>query len=99
MCRPGGEGSDGEGVFLEAVPQQQLVLTIAFTTAWNPFHQLAAVPFMVTVIEVSDEGGKTRYVVRPLHWTEEALKQHEEMGFLDGWKQTAGQLENLARTL
>ncbi|WP_454063016.1 SRPBCC domain-containing protein [Candidatus Nitrospira salsa] len=57
MCRPDVEGSDGEGVFLEAVPQQQLVFTIAFTTAWNPFHQLVVFPFMVTVIEVSDEGG------------------------------------------
>jgi uncharacterized protein YndB with AHSA1/START domain len=51
------------------------------------------------IIEVSDEGEKTRYVVRALHWTEEARKQHEETGFYQGWKQTAGQLEALARSL
>jgi uncharacterized protein YndB with AHSA1/START domain len=37
--------------------------------------------------------------VRALHWTEEARKQHEEMGFHEGWGQTTGQLEALARTL
>jgi uncharacterized protein YndB with AHSA1/START domain len=54
---------------------------------------------MTTIVEMSDEGGKTRYVVRALHWTEGARKQHEEMGFHEGWEQTAGQLEALARTL
>ena len=35
---------------------------------------------MVTIVEkMSDEGGRTRYVVRALHWSEEARKQHEEM--------------------
>jgi uncharacterized protein YndB with AHSA1/START domain len=54
---------------------------------------------MATIVETSDEGSKTRYVVRALHWTEEARKQHEEMGFHEGWARTTGQLEALARTL
>ncbi|WP_199194795.1 SRPBCC domain-containing protein [Phyllobacterium phragmitis] len=52
-----------------------------------------------TFIEMSDEGGRTRYIVCALHWTEEARKKHEEMGFHEGWGRTAVQLEALARTL
>ncbi len=99
MHGPHGEVSDGVAVFLEAVPEQRLVFTNAFTPGWIPAVEPAVVPFMTTIIEMSDERGKTRYVVRALHWTEEARKQHEGMGFQEGWKQTTNQLEALARTL
>lgn len=99
MHGPSGEVSDGVGVFLEAVPEQRLVFTNAFTSGWIPADRPAVVPFMVTVIEMSGEGEKTRYVVRALHWSEEAKKKHEGMGFHEGWEQTSGQLEKLARTL
>jgi uncharacterized protein YndB with AHSA1/START domain len=99
MRGPDGEEADGVGVFLEAVPEQRLVFTNAFAPGWIPSRQPAVVPFMATIVEMSDEGGKSRYVVRALHWTEEAQKQHEEMGFHEGWAQTTGQLEALARTL
>lgn len=48
---------------------------------------------------MTDEGGKTRHVVRALHWTEEARRQHEETGFHEVWGQATGQLAALARTL
>lgn len=99
MRGPDDEVSDGVGVFLEAVPEQRLVFTNAFTPGWIPSSQPAVVPFMTTIVEMSDEDGKTRYAVRALHWTEEARKQHEEMGFHEGWGQTTGQLEALARLL
>lgn len=99
MHGPDGEVSDGAGVFLEAVPEQRLVFTNAFTSGWIPSRKSAVVPFMTTIVEMSDEGGKTRHVVRALHWTEEARQRHEEMGFHEGWKLTTGQLEALARTL
>ncbi|MFA5516546.1 MAG: SRPBCC domain-containing protein [Desulfuromonadales bacterium] len=54
---------------------------------------------MSTIVEMSDEGGKTRYVVRALHWTEAARKKHAAMGFHEGWGQTTDQLEALARAL
>lgn len=99
MRGPNGEESDGVGVFLEAVTEQRLVFTNAFTSGWIPSGQPSIVPFMTTIVEMSDEGGKTRYVVRALHWTEEARKQHEKMGFHKGWGQVTGQLEALARAL
>ena len=99
MRGPKGKESNGVGVFLEAVPEQRLVFTNAFTSGWIPSDQPSAVPFMVTIIELSDANGKTNYVVRALHWTEEARKQHEAKGFHEGWRQTSRKLEALARML
>lgn len=99
MRGPNGEESDGEGVFLEAVPEQRLVFTNAFTSGWIPSPQPAVVPFMITIVEISDESGQTRYVVCARHWTEDARKQHKEMGFHEGWAQTTSQLEALAGAL
>lgn len=99
MHGPNGEVSDGVGVFLEVIPQRRLVFTNAYTSGWIPSEQPSGAPFRTMIIEMSDEGGKTRYVVRALHWTEGARKEHEEMGFHQGWKQTTGQLEALARSL
>jgi uncharacterized protein YndB with AHSA1/START domain len=86
-------------VFLEAVPERRLVFTNAFTSGWIASTQAGVVPLMTAYIEMSDEGSKTRCVVRARHWTEEARRQHEEIGFHEGWAQTTGQLEALARTL
>lgn len=100
MRGPRGEESDGVGLFLEAVPEQRLVFTNAFTSGWIPASQPAVVPFMTTIIEMSDAGGgRTRHVVRALHWTQEARKRHEEMDFHGGWQQATRQLEGLARSL
>lgn len=99
MRGPDGEVSDGLAVFLEAVPQQRLVFTNAYEPGWVPSHRPAVVPFMTTIIEFAEDGGKTRYVVRALHWTEAARQQHEQSRFHQGWRQSAGALEALARTL
>lgn len=105
--RPGGEsysvmnGPDGErfeniGVFLEVIPMQKIVTTDAFLPGWIPSGR----PFMVAETLMADAGGgKTRYVWRALHWTEEAMKEHEAMGFHEGWRMAADQLEALAQGL
>jgi uncharacterized protein YndB with AHSA1/START domain len=33
------------------------------------------------------------------HWSAETRRQHEQMGFREGWTQTARQLEALAQTI
>lgn len=99
MHDPNGEVSDGVGVFLEVVPERRLVFTNAYTMGWIPASDPAGALSRTMIIELSDEADRTRYVVRALHWTEEARKQHEEMGFHQGWQQTAAQLEALARSL
>ena len=99
--RPGGRsamlfrGPDGE-----EMPQDGIYL------AWDEGHRFAATdaivgdlepsgPFMVGIWEVVSEGTGTRYTARARHWREEDMKQHQEMGFLDGWNACAKQLKEM----
>lgn len=105
--RPGGEsfcvmnGPDGErfenlGVYLEVVPMKRIVTTDAFLPGWIPSER----PFMTAETLFDDAGnGRTDYVARALHWTEESMKEHEAMGFHEGWAKAADQLEALAKSL
>ena len=43
--------------------------------------------------------GRTRYIARAMHWNAETLKEHEAMGFHEGWGRAADQLEALAKSL
>ncbi|MDB5706392.1 MAG: ATPase [Sphingomonas bacterium] len=93
MRGPDGEEHPMEGVFLEVTPNRRFVFTDAFKAGWIP--QTA---FMVGFFEFADEGGRTRYTAGARHWSEEALKQHEAMGFVEGWGKVAEQLAALAET-
>ncbi len=105
--RPGGsslivmEGPDGTrmpnpGVFLDAVENERLVFTDAFTAAWVPSGKA----FMVATLTFEDAGeSRTRYVARVAHWSAEDKSAHEAMGFHAGWGITTDQLEALAKTL
>lgn len=96
MNGPDGERFDNTGVFLDAVEGERIVFTDAFRPGWRP----AGRPFMVAEISFADTGdGRTRYHARAMHWTAEARKEHEDMGFHDGWNKTADQLEALAKSL
>lgn len=92
---PNGEEFPNRGVYLEVVPQQRLVFTDAYVTAWVP----SAEPFMTAIISFADEGVGTRYEARVRHWSEAAMKRHEEMGFHDGWGKATDQLEEVAKRL
>lgn len=95
MHGPDGERSEGLGVFLEAVPGRRLVFTNALAPGWIPSSRPAVVPFMTTIVELSDAGEGTRHVVRALHWTEESRRRHEEMGFQEGWAEATERLAEL----
>ncbi len=96
MRGPDGSESPGSGTYLEVVPNEKIVFTDAFTSAWEPG---ATAPFMLGIITFADEGGKTRYTARVRHWSVEAKEAHEKMGFHVGWGQCADQLAALAATL
>jgi uncharacterized protein YndB with AHSA1/START domain len=104
--RPGGSslivmrGPDGTefpnpGVYLEVVKNERLVFTDAYTKAWEPSEK----PFFTGIITLDDEGGKTRYTARALHWTVADREAHEKMGFHEGWGQCADQLAALVAKL
>jgi uncharacterized protein YndB with AHSA1/START domain len=45
--------------------------------------------------EIEPEAGGTRFTGWARHWTDEAVKRHEEMGFTPGWSTVAEQLKAL----
>jgi uncharacterized protein YndB with AHSA1/START domain len=95
MRGPEGQEMPNRGVYLEVVPNEKLVFTDAYSSAWEP----SAKPFMTGILTFEDEGGKTRYTARVRHWSEEDMKQHQAMGFEQGWGIATDQLEALAKTL
>ncbi len=95
MNGPNGEVVPNRGVYLEVAPNEKLVFTDAFTSAWVPSEK----PFMVAELTFADEGGKTRYRAVARHWSEEDMKTHQAMGFEEGWGIVATQLEAFAKTI
>lgn len=105
--RPGGRfnftlhGPEGEvfpnaGIYLEIVENRRIISTDALTPDWKP----AGAPFMVARIDLEPTAdGKTRYKATASHWNEESMKQHEQMGFHEGWGQVADQLNQIVKTL
>jgi uncharacterized protein YndB with AHSA1/START domain len=107
--RPGGacnmtfHGPDGEkepqnGIYLAYDEGRRFVTTDA-VLADSSGNFLPAGPFMIGSWEIApvESGGVqgTRYTATARHWTEEAMKQHDEMGFTEGWGACADQLKAL----
>ena len=105
--RPGGEsfvlmqGPEGEtvpnaGVYLEVVPNRKLVFTDAYTAGWVP----SAKPFMTGIIAFEDiGGGRSRYTATAVHWAEEDMIAHRDLGFEQGWGVVADQMAEIAGTM
>jgi uncharacterized protein YndB with AHSA1/START domain len=103
--RPGGvfnfvmEGPEGErlpnhGIFLQVEPGRRWTTTDALTPDWKPAGQ----PFMVATVELTPtDDGRTDYVAIARHWSADAMRQHEAMGFHEGWGQCADQLAELLK--
>ncbi len=93
MRDPEGKEYPNRGVYLEVVENKKIVFTDAYTKAWEPSEK----PFFTGIITFENEGGKTRYIARALHWTAADRETHEKMGFHEGWGQCADQLEALLK--
>lgn len=90
MHGPNGEQHPSDGVFLEVTPGTRMVFTDAFQAGWIPQK-----PFMTGYFEITPEGTGTRYTAGARHWDAEACRQHQEMGFEQGWATVADQLAAL----
>jgi uncharacterized protein YndB with AHSA1/START domain len=96
MRSPEGVEMPNRGVYLEVVPNERLVITDAFTQAWEPSEK----PFMTLVLTFEDAGeGRTKYTARVRHWTVVDRESHEKMGFHQGWGMATDQLAEVARSL
>jgi uncharacterized protein YndB with AHSA1/START domain len=100
--RPGGSslivmrGPDGQevanrGVYLEVAPNQRLVFTNAYTSAWEPSEK----PFVTVVLTFEEIEGGTKYTALVRHWTIADREAHEKMGFHQGWPIATEQLAAL----
>ena len=87
---PDGEEMPQEGIYLAWDEGRRFATTDAVAGDLEP-----AGPFMIGIWEIAPEGGGTRYTARARHWREEDRKQHEEMGFTEGWHACARQLKAL----
>ena len=96
MRGPNGEEFPNRGVYLEVVPNEKIVFTDAFTSAWQPSEKA----FMVGIVTFEDlGGGKTRYTARARHWNGDDRKTHQDMGFEPGWNAAADQLEEFVKKI
>ena len=95
MRGPDGNEFPNRGVYLDVVPNERLVFTDAYSAAWEPSSK----PFMTVILTFEDEGGKTRYTARVLHWTVADRETHEKMGFHEGWGRCTDQLAALVARL
>lgn len=94
MHGPDGEEMPNDGLFLEVVPGKRFVTTDAVVRDAGG-RLSASGPFMIGGWEIEPDGSGTRYTGWARHWTDEAMQQHEEMGFTPGWGAVAEQLKAL----
>ncbi|MEO0440745.1 MAG: SRPBCC domain-containing protein [Pseudomonadota bacterium] len=97
MHGPDGEEIANDGLMLEWEEGRRFVGTDAVQIVDDEYVPTG--PFMIGCweIEPATERGVagTRYTATARHWTEEALRQHEDMGFVEGWKVCAEQLATI----
>ena len=95
-------GHGTPGCVLEVIEGKKLAWTSALGPGYRPNEAgegCESFP-MTAVISFADAGnGKTHYKAVALHKNVADKETHEKMGFHDGWGTTAGQLEELAKSL
>ena len=97
MRSPEGEEFDGTGCILEVILNERLVWSEALGPGYRP--QASDMPFTAIIeLEPTPSGG-TRYRAIAIHQDPAGRKQHEEMGFVEGWGQCLDQLVALVKTL
>ena len=97
MKGPNGEGHANDGCYLEIVKERRLVWTDTLLKDFRP----NGTPFLsfTAYIDLKPKGKGTLYTATVLHKDAAGRKQHEDMGFHDGWGKATDQLVALAKTL
>ncbi len=88
MRSPEGQEFPNSGCYLEVVPNQRLVFTDTLLPGFRP----APKPFFTAALLLAPTATGTRYTAIAIHGNEETRKQHEEMGFHEGWGTVVDQL-------
>ncbi|MGE3726474.1 MAG: SRPBCC family protein [Candidatus Sericytochromatia bacterium] len=99
MCRtvmrsPEGQEFPNLGCYLEIVPNQKLVFTDALLPGFRPSEK----PFFTAMVLLEKVENGTKYTAIAMHRDAEGRKQHEEMGFAEGWGKCLDQLVTYVKT-
>lgn len=98
MESPEGEQFPNAGCYVQAEPNRLLVFTSVMTEDFRPVapsNGAGDLPFTARIeLEPSADGG-THYRAIAMHASEDACKQHADMGFADGWGAALDQLVTL----
>jgi uncharacterized protein YndB with AHSA1/START domain len=95
MEGPNGERHDSTGCFLAVEHEKFLV----FTDALGPGYRPTGSGFMTASLTLEPTALGTLYTAVAIHKDGAARKQHEEMGFHQGWSTALDQLVALVKTL
>ncbi len=87
MRSPEGQEFPNIGCYLEVIPNQRLIFTDTLLPGYRPSPK----PFFTAVLELTRQGSGTHYRAIAVHG-KETRKNHEEMGFHDGWGTVLTQL-------
>jgi uncharacterized protein YndB with AHSA1/START domain len=94
MRSPEGQEFPNLGCYLEVVPNERLIFTDTLLPGYRPSPK----PFFTAVLQLAPNGSGTRYTAIAIHGNEETRKNHEEMGFYDGWGTVVGQMVDYIKT-
>jgi uncharacterized protein YndB with AHSA1/START domain len=99
MQGPDGTQHDNTGCFLEVVPNRRLTWTDALEGGYRPARVQPFLPFKFTATLILEpHGSGTKYTAIAMHASEELAKQHDEIGFTQGWGIATDQLVEAIKT-
>lgn len=102
MQSPEGDKYPNTGCFLEIESGRQLVWTSALQTGYRPSPESkdpTGFP-MTAAVQIEPDGkGGTKYTAIAIHRDEASRRQHEQMGFQEGWGVAFDQMVEVARKL
>jgi uncharacterized protein YndB with AHSA1/START domain len=108
--RPGGifrfvsESPEGErfphvGCYLEVIENERVVWTRALLPGYRPTNPKSDVPVFTAIISLAPHGKGTKYTAIAMHQDEEGCRQHDKMGFHEGWGTVLDQLVEVAKKM
>ncbi|MDH6463787.1 uncharacterized protein YndB with AHSA1/START domain [Micromonospora sp. A200] len=98
MRSPEGEEFPSDGCTLVVEEGSTLVFTSALGPGFRPQVAEDGFPF-TAVVRIAPDGAGTRYTATAIHADAAARKQHEDMGFAEGWGAALDQLVDVVKSL
>ncbi len=99
MRSPEGEEFPNAGCYLDVAENERLVWTSALGPGFRPTDNSPIDMPFTAVISLEPHGTGTKYRALAMHKDPEGRKQHETMGFQDGWGKALDQLVAVAKRL